>query len=223
MIVAVITVSGFICNTRTTFFASPFTPRVTLLQQARLRVESSLFSQLIHTQIGKEPVIHIWTVQSMETKSILKGEHTRGVCAVAFSADGKVEWHLLFLLDLNIAQQLASIGLDDNHSIVIWDWAKGLKMATARGHSAKIFVVQWHPINAQEVCLIALFLSFLDRWQLVTVGDKHIKFWAVAGGGLTSKRGTFGTIGSLDTMMCVAFAKDGTCYSGAANGLVYRY
>ena len=59
--------------------------------------------------------------------------------------------------------------------------------------------------------------------QLVTVGDKHIKFWTVAGGGFTSKRGTFGTVAPLDTMLCCAFAKDGSCYSGAANGKVYKF
>ena len=58
--------------------------------------------------------------------------------------------------------------------------------------------------------------------KIVTVGDKHIKFWTVVGGGLTSKRGTFGAEGKLDTMLCVAFGNDGTAYSGGANGLVYR-
>ena len=40
----------------------------------------------------------------MKTLSILKGEHQRGVCACDFSPDGK---------------RLATIGLDDNHSIVV--------------------------------------------------------------------------------------------------------
>lgn len=36
-------------------------------------------------QIGRDPAVHVWEVATMETKSILKGEHCRGVCAVAFS------------------------------------------------------------------------------------------------------------------------------------------
>lgn len=27
---------------------------------------------------------------------------------------------------------MASVGMDDNHTIVIWDWKKGEKLATAR-------------------------------------------------------------------------------------------
>ena len=29
-------------------------------------------------------------------------------------------------------KRLATIGLDDNHSIVVWDWRKGEKLATTR-------------------------------------------------------------------------------------------
>lgn len=68
-----------------------------------------------------------------------------------FSADGK---------------KLASVGLDDDHSIVVWDWKKGQMLATARGHKDKLFQIKWSPF---------------DENQLVTVGVKHIKFWAQVG------------------------------------------
>ncbi|XP_074647902.1 echinoderm microtubule-associated protein-like 6 [Tubulanus polymorphus] len=143
-------------------------------------------------QVGRDPTIHIWDISTLNSVSILKGEHQRGVCAVDFSADGK---------------KLASVGLDDNHCIVVWDWRKGEKLATTRGHKDKIFVIKWNPF---------------DHTQLVTVGIKHIKFWVQAGGGFTSKRGTFGTVAKLDTMLCVTYGKDAeTCYSGGANGEVY--
>ena len=58
--------------------------------------------------------------------------------------------------------------------------------------------------------------------QLVTVGLKHIKFWTQTGGGFTSKRGTFGDAGKLDTMMGVTFSQDGQLtLSAGANGIVY--
>ena len=51
---------------------------------------------------------------------------------------------------------------------------------------------------------------------------KHIKFWTQTGGGFTSKRGTFGKEGKVETMLCVSYSKTpGMVYSGAANGLVY--
>ena len=29
-------------------------------------------------------------------------------------------------------KRLASVGLDDNHCVVVWDWRKGEKLATTR-------------------------------------------------------------------------------------------
>ena len=44
------------------------------------------FQEMVATgQIGRDPAIHIWSATSMETLSILTGEHSRGVCAVDFS------------------------------------------------------------------------------------------------------------------------------------------
>lgn len=36
-------------------------------------------------QIGRDPSIHIWDASSMESLSVLQGQHYRGVCSVAFS------------------------------------------------------------------------------------------------------------------------------------------
>lgn len=36
---------------------------------------------------------------------------------------------LNFVVD---GKKLASVGLDDEHSIVVWDWRKGEKLATTR-------------------------------------------------------------------------------------------
>lgn len=54
------------------------------------------------------------------------------------------------------------MGLDDDHSICIWDWKKEEKLASTRGHKDMIFVIEWNPFNIN---------------YLVSVGEKHIKFW----------------------------------------------
>lgn len=145
-------------------------------------------------QVGRDPAIHIWDTTSLESLSILKGGHERGICAVSFSADGK---------------RLASVGLDNNHSIVVWDWKKGEKLATTRGHKSKIFCISWNP--------------YTDN-QLVTVGIKHIKFWTTVGGGFTSKSGVFGRKGKQATMLCVEYGAEGSvCFTGGDNGLVHHW
>ncbi|NWU55111.1 EMAL6 protein, partial [Dromas ardeola] len=76
-----------------------------------------------------------------------------------------------------------------------------------RGHKDKIFVVKCNPHHVDK---------------LVTAGMKHIKFWQQTGGGFTSKRGTFGTTGKLETMMSVSYGRiEDLVFSGAATGDIY--
>ncbi|XP_032820802.2 echinoderm microtubule-associated protein-like 6 isoform X1 [Petromyzon marinus] len=145
-------------------------------------------------QVGRDAAVHVWDTETLRPLAVLKGEHRRGVCAVEFSADGK---------------RLVSVGLDDAHTIVVWEWKRGEKIASARGHKEKIFVARFNPHNAEK---------------LVTVGIHHIKFWQVTGGGLTSRRGDFGALARRDTMMCAVYGKaEDTVYAGAARGDVYLW
>uniref|UniRef100_A0AAR2KFA6 HELP domain-containing protein n=1 Tax=Pygocentrus nattereri TaxID=42514 RepID=A0AAR2KFA6_PYGNA len=143
-------------------------------------------------QVGRDPAIHVWDIQTLKCLSLLRGQHQRGVCALEFTADGK---------------SLVSVGIDDGHSIVMWDWKKGEKLAKARGHKDKIFVVKGNPFR-------------MDK--LVTVGLKHIKFWQHTGGGLTFKRGIFGNLGKQETMMSACYGRsEDLVFSGATTGDVY--
>jgi len=48
-----------------------------------------------------------------------------------------------------------------------------------------------------------------------------LQFWSLCGNALTPKRGIFGKTGDLQTILCVASAKDDITYSGALNGDIY--
>lgn len=61
-------------------------------------------------QIGTEPCVHVWDAVSKETLSVIQGFHTKGVCAVHFSCNGKL---------------LVTVGIDAAHSIAVWKWAEG--------------------------------------------------------------------------------------------------
>ncbi|XP_029642851.1 echinoderm microtubule-associated protein-like 6 [Octopus sinensis] len=145
-------------------------------------------------QVGRNPSVHVWDTDTFKSVSILKGQHQRGICAVDFSCDGK---------------KLASVGLDDDHTIVVWDWKRGEKLATAKGYKDKVFVIKWNPF---------------DDNQLVSVGVKHIKFWTQTGGGFTSHRGVFGKDSKICDMLCISFGKSvECCFSGGSDGNVFAW
>ncbi|XP_014802496.1 PREDICTED: echinoderm microtubule-associated protein-like 5 [Calidris pugnax] len=140
-------------------------------------------------QVGRDSSIHIWDTETIKPLSVLKGYHQYGVCAVDFSADGK---------------RLASVGIDDNHTIVLWDWKKGEKLSAVRGSKDKIFVVKINPYLPDK---------------LITVGIKHMKFWRRAGGGLIGRKGCIGALGRTDTMMCAVYGwTEEMAFSGTSTG-----
>uniref|UniRef100_A0A3Q2E4B0 EMAP like 6 n=1 Tax=Cyprinodon variegatus TaxID=28743 RepID=A0A3Q2E4B0_CYPVA len=142
-------------------------------------------------QVGKDPYVCVWDSFTVQTVSLLRDGHTHGIACLAFSADG---------------QRLASVGLDAKNTVCIWEWKKGRILATATGHSDRIFDICWDPFQQN---------------RLVSCGVKHIKFWSLCGNALSPKRGIFGKTGDLQTILCVASAKDDLTYSGALNGDVY--
>ena len=58
---------------------------------------------------------------------------------------------------------------------------------------------------------------------VVSCGVKHIKFWTVSGNTLSAKKGVFGKVGEIQTMLCVAFARDGVTFSGTLSGDIYMW
>lgn len=48
-----------------------------------------------------------------------------------------------------------------------------------------------------------------------------VQFWSLCGNALTPKRGVFGKTGDLQTILCLACARDEVTYSGALNGDIY--
>uniref|UniRef100_A0A9J7WVP8 EMAP like 5 n=1 Tax=Cyprinus carpio carpio TaxID=630221 RepID=A0A9J7WVP8_CYPCA len=142
-------------------------------------------------QVGKEPYICVWDSYTVQTVSILKDMHTHGIACLAFDLDG---------------QCLVSVGLDSKNTICVWDWRQGKVLAAAPGHTDRIFDISW---------------DLYQQSKLVSCGVKHIKFWSLCGNALTPKRGVFGKTGDLQTILCLACAKDEITYSGALNGDIY--
>eukprot|EP00741_Cyanophora_paradoxa_P020672 tig00021289_g19953.t1 len=154
--------------------------------------------QLVATgQVGKDGIIHVWDAKSMAVKVTLKGFHKRGVCALAFSTNGT---------------RLASVGLDDDHTVAVWDWMKsGAKpLGSDKGDKNKILLAEFKPGSETE---------------FVTVGAQHIKFWTIDGSGQPS--GKLGSakgkgISAQKAYHAVAWAKD-VCVTGTTDGPLYKW
>ncbi|XP_078613343.1 echinoderm microtubule-associated protein-like 6 isoform X1 [Branchiostoma floridae x Branchiostoma japonicum] len=143
-------------------------------------------------QVGKDPAIHVWDGHNLSTLISLQGQHQRGVTALDFSGDGEL---------------LASVGLDNDHTIVLWDWKNGAPLASTRGSKDLLFEIRFNPHNPDK---------------LVTVGKKHINFWTRSGNTFKSKRGIFGKVGKMTTMLCAEFGRtEDDVFSGGANGDIY--
>lgn len=93
----------------------------------------------------------------MKTLVELEGLHERSVIALAFSADGNL---------------LASVGTDDHKTIGIYDWQKKKLVAHTQGSSSEILVIKFLPKSNTE---------------LVTCGEKHVRFWKLEGDKLSYK------------------------------------
>jgi len=97
--------------------------------------------------------------------------------------------------------------MDTDHSIAVWAWETGSKIASATGHPHRIFCAAFNPSDD----------------SIVTVGVGIVKFWSVTGRLLRGKSGQF-TQGSREqAMLSLTISKKGRIYSGSEQGEIYRW
>jgi len=143
--------------------------------------------------VGNTASVIVWDAGSCGTLAVLKGFHKRGVCQVAWSEDGT---------------KIASVGQDDNHSIAVYDWEQERKIGSCKGGSNKVLDIKFAPGPAP------------GTQNLVTCGEKHVKFWTMKGRNLKSKKGIFGKLGKIQTVLSIGFA-GGKTVTGTASGHLY--
>uniref|UniRef100_A0A1I8F6U3 WD_REPEATS_REGION domain-containing protein n=1 Tax=Macrostomum lignano TaxID=282301 RepID=A0A1I8F6U3_9PLAT len=152
---------------------------------------------------AKIPLFTVWEVESLKALSILKGQHERGVCTVAFS-----EGHKMVIIKSTKSviikshksvmnprrwPQVGQRRPGRHHCIVVWDWRKGER---------------WPPPGLTKDRLFVITAGIARSNKLITVGVRLIRFWTVAGAGLTSSRGTFGSVAKLDTYASACYGTD---------------
>ena len=89
-------------------------------------------------QVGRTPVVCVWEPATCGEVIRLNFPAVRGICAVGFCRDAKI---------------LAAVGMDDNHTIFLWNWAQGKILAEVKGQTdlpPKVYGVVFDPYGADS-------------------------------------------------------------------------
>jgi microtubule-associated protein-like 6 len=149
-------------------------------------------------QQGKAPLVMVWDYEgapeggACPTLISLQGQHRRGVSHLSFTFDGKY---------------LASIGLDEHHTIVVYDWMNQAVRCQRTTTAAKTFDLQFPPTTTDG---------------MVQVGVNFIRFWKINGHNMTWKSGTLGSNGQWQTFLCTGFVGNRTVV-GCQDGQLYLF
>ena len=139
-------------------------------------------------EIGATPSIFVWESNSMKYLKELRGFHTHGVIHMAFNKNG---------------EQLASIGADPDHTLIVYDWQYNKCLFTTPTSSDRLFCVRYFPDTSN---------------MIVTAGQKHVLFWEPGHDGLVATESSFPKLdkGKSLTIIDVAFFSNGRKVVGAA-------
>ncbi|XRB07249.1 echinoderm microtubule-associated protein-like [Pycnococcus provasolii] len=143
-------------------------------------------------QAGRDPIVLVWNATTMQVAAELRGFHQRAVVQLAFDVTGRY---------------LATVGLDDAHSIAVYDWNLRKMVANSKGDENRLFVCRYNPHDG----------------RLVTGGVRHLKFWVMDGGYLVGKKGMYGRLGAPCTTLSIEFLKDGSTVTGTQSGHIFQW
>ncbi|KAG3029619.1 Echinoderm microtubule-associated protein-like 6 [Phytophthora cactorum] len=149
-------------------------------------------------EIGKQPKIIVWNLETMEDQCILQGFHKRGILQLAFLSP----------------EMLVSIGGDDDHSIAIYEsssnWKSAVLKTSVKGNKAAPFHTTMNPRMPSE---------------FVTCGQKYVEFWSLEGKELVSKKGLLGKKGSLQPFPVAQYLEttDQALVVGTSDGCLYLF
>ena len=156
--------------------------------------------------------------KEMEVLGKIQQAHSRGIPLLAFNSTGKL---------------LASIGLDENSSLCLHEWLKGveiLRTPTNKGKVLALCFLASDPPSADGSGgnlstgtlsnLVNPSVGSSARDIVVTAGERHLQFWWAQGQNVQSQRALWGRYrkAKRSTIMCVASANADICITGNASG-----
>ena len=78
-------------------------------------------------QIGVNPKICVWDVNTMSHLATIEGFYKRAITCLAFSTDGN---------------KIATVGLDDNHSIAVYEWKLCRLISSYKGEASRVRITR---------------------------------------------------------------------------------
>uniref|UniRef100_T1JGP8 WD repeat-containing protein 55 homolog n=1 Tax=Strigamia maritima TaxID=126957 RepID=T1JGP8_STRMM len=135
--------------------------------------------------------IHLWHVLDLTTLSVIigSGSGSAAVVSLAFSRNG---------------QFVVGVYRDSNHTISVWKWRTGVRVASCRGHWFRVFDAQFSPDSDTN---------------FVSIGVKHVKFWSVLGAELRGRRGRH--VEPIPTFLSLTFGGNKTTLTGSWDGAIF--
>ena len=103
--------------------------------------------------------------------------------------------------------KLVSVGIDIDHSIAVWNWESGHKIASATCSIERVFACACNPADD----------------TVVTIGLAHVKFWTVNGRLMRGKSGNFTQGSKHQAFVSLAVSKKGRVFVGSEQGEIYRW
>lgn len=137
------------------------------------------------------PYICVYNTVTQEKWKLPK-RHKRSVRTIAFSPDGKY---------------LASVGDDDYHTVMVWDWQEKELICSQKGDSAVIFDLQWNRVQSGR------------NYELMSAGKKHAKVWTFDGASLKGQRCKFDKY-PIQTFYSITYSAKGFACVGGRDGSV---
>ena len=149
------------------------------------------YETLIATgELGSKPSIYIWESNSMKYLSKLCGLHSRGVILLDFNKTGNL---------------LASVGADNEHTLVVYDWQSRECVYSTPTNIDKVYCVRFLPEPSG---------------MMVSAGIKHVYFWEPSHKDLVVTKSSLPIKGSEDhiTIVDIVFVNRKKIIGAAAEG-----
>lgn len=143
-------------------------------------------------EVGKNPKIVVWSTATMQPVNTFRQ-----------GRDTRGVTSLAFSKD---GTKLGSTGLDNDHTVFVWKWDNGQKLFSQKGGPDRILDCSFSPCKD----------------TLLTVGIKHIYFWA-GDEGWKKRKGIFGKTGKMCNLTSCGFLSTGVAVTGGTNGSIYLW